>query len=307
MSTVIDEDRTRALRALDRQFRASRTRLRYRVLRHPLRLAYPTPSRLQKWKQHGFSLQVKARTPWGQRIVVTLPDDVSISLRWNGFFEYDLSVFYLRHLQRDMTFIDVGAHVGYFSMLASRAVGPAGRVFAFEPTPSTFSVLTMNAGTEPNITPINKAVWSEASVIDLHDYGPCFSAFNSAFRARLPESVRADLTERTYSVPAVRLDDFVRDQGCIPDVVKIDVESAEMHVLRGMKDMLSGPRPIVSLEVGDMDVPGAARSRLLVEHIMSFGYRAFELHNGRAAPHQLREEYGYENIVFAPSERADQL
>ncbi|WUH89650.1 FkbM family methyltransferase [Streptomyces sp. NBC_00433] len=307
VNTLTDEDRTGVLRALDTQYRTSRTRIRYRVLRHPVRLGYPTPSRLQKWKQRGVSVQAKGSTPWGQQMVVTLPDDVSVSLRWNGFFEYDLSAFYLRFLRHSMTFIDVGAHVGYFSMLASRAVGPVGHVFAFEPTPSTFEVLAQNAGTECNITPINKAVWSEATMIELRDYGPCYSAFNSTFRARLPESVRVDLTERTHSVPAVRLDDFVRDQGCVPDAVKIDVESAEMHVLHGMQAMLSGSRPIVSLEVGDMGVPGATRSRVLVEHVLSFDYRAFELRDGRALPHQLREEYGYENIIFAPAEKAGQL
>ncbi|WP_405736733.1 FkbM family methyltransferase [Streptomyces sp. NBC_01537] len=218
-----------------------------------------------------------------------LPDDVSVSLRQNGFFEYDLSAFYLRFLKNGMTFVDVGAHVGYFSMLASRAVGPAGRVFSFEPTQSTYDVLVTNARTESNITPINQAVWSEEAEIELHDYGPCFSAFNSAFGAR-SEGVRTGFSERTHSVQAVSPDSFVRDQGCTPHVVKIDVESAEGHVLRGMHHVLSEHRPVVSLEVGDMGVPGAASSRDLIEHVLAYDYRAFELSDGQALPHQPKRE-----------------
>ncbi|WP_164836339.1 FkbM family methyltransferase [Actinacidiphila soli] len=155
--------------------------------------------------------------------------------------------------------------MGYFSILASQAVGAAGQVIAFEPTPSTFAVLAANSRTRKNVTPMNAAGWSEPSTISLHDYGPGFSAFNSVFQARLPDEVRNRISERTCAVQAVRLDDYVRDHGCVPDVVKIDVESAEMHVLRGMEQLLSGSRPIISLEVEDMGAPDAPNSRDLVE------------------------------------------
>jgi FkbM family methyltransferase len=304
---MAESNQERVLRELDRRYKASRKKLRYRMLCHPLRHAYPSPFRLRKWKELGHSVHVKARTPWGQYITVTLPDDVSVSLRWNGFFEYDLTAFYLRFLRNGMNFIDVGAHVGYFSMLASHAVGSAGRVIAFEPTPSTFDVLAANSRTRNNVTPMNAAVWSEPSTISLNDYGPGFSAYNSVFQARLPDEVRRRINERACSVQAVRIDDYVRDSGCVPDVVKIDVESAEMQVLLGMEKLLSGARPIVSLEVGDMGVPDAPRSRDLVQKILSFDYVAFELLNGCALPHQVRNEYQYENIIFAPAERSDDI
>ena len=303
MNTMTDEDRTRALEVLCRRQRIWRSPL-FRVLRHPLRTGYPTPSRLRRWRRIGHSVQVQAPTPWGQRMTVTLPDDVSVFLHRNGFFEYELSAFYLRFLRRGMTFVDIGAHMGYFSMLASRAVGRTGRVLAFEPTPSTFRVLMANTGTEHNVTQVNKAAWSKTSTLTLHDYGPCFSAFNSFFDPRLPDSDKARLSDRTHLVPAVRLDDFVRDEGCVPDAVKIDAESAELHVLDGMRQLLSGPRPVLSIEVGDMGVPDAPRSREVVDKVLSFDYRAFEMRDGRVLPHQVREEYDYENILFAPAERS---
>ncbi|MFE2428924.1 FkbM family methyltransferase [Streptomyces sp. NPDC059373] len=310
MTTAVrtaDRGSEHALRVLHRQHRATHTRLRYRALLHPLRVGFPSPSRLRVWKRLGVSVQAQARTAWGQRMEVTLPDDVSVSLRRNGYFEYELSAFYLRFLREGMTFFDVGAHVGYFSMLASRFVGSAGRVVAFEPTPSTFAVLERNARARANVTRVNTALWSEPTEITLRDFGPGFGAYNSVFQARLPDEVRAELRERTHHVRAVRLDDYVQEHVCVPDVVKIDVESAEMHVLRGMRGVLSDLRPVVSLEVGDFGIPGAPRSHDLVEHVLSFDYRAFELRDGRPVPHRPRDEYGYENIIFAPSERAEEL
>ncbi|WP_220213493.1 FkbM family methyltransferase [Streptomyces shenzhenensis] len=245
--------------------------------------------------------------PWGQRITVALPDDVSVALHRRGYVEYDLSAFYLGLLENGMTFFDVGAHVGYFSMLAGEAVGPDGKVIAFEPTPSTFEILAENARSLENVTPVNSAVWSEPSLITFRDYGSGFSAYNSAFQPRLRQSLRANIVESTHTVSAVTLDAYVSEHKCSPDVVKIDVESAEMHVLRGMTKLLSGPRPILSLEVGDLDVPDAPRSRELVEKVCSFDYVAFELCEGRAVPHRLRDGYGYENIVFIPAERTGEV
>ncbi len=59
-----------------------------------------------------------------------------------------------------MVFFDVGAHFGYYSLLASTLVGKAGAIHAFEPTPSTFEVLRRNAD-EPNVRVDNVALWTK--------------------------------------------------------------------------------------------------------------------------------------------------
>jgi len=60
------------------------------------------------------------------------------------------------------------------------------------------------------------------------------------------------------SVEAWSIDEFVADRGIVPAFVNIDAESAEMAILNGMKNTLATCRPLVAMEVGDMDVPGAA-------------------------------------------------
>jgi FkbM family methyltransferase len=241
-----------------------------------------------------------ARTFWGERMAVTLPEEVSIALRRTGFVEYELSAFLLRTLAPGATFVDVGAHVGYFTLLASRCVGAAGQVLAFEPTASTARVLARNTRGRGNVRVVEAAVWSAAGELVLNDHGVAYSAYNSAFQSRLPAAVRARTAITTRRVPAVLLDDYSAATGVRPDVVKVDAESAELHVLRGMRRLLAEQRPVVTLEVGDLGVPGAPLSRDLVQAMADQGYQACELVDGRPVPHRVRRSYDYDNLVFLP-------
>jgi FkbM family methyltransferase len=299
----VDESTEDRLRALDRSYAASKVRDRYRVLRHPFRIGYPTRTQLARWKESGRGVESTAWLPWGVPFRIMLPDDVATSLRRNGFFEYELSRFYLKFLRSGMTFVDIGAHVGYFSLLASRSVGPRGRVLSFEPTPSTYGILAANAADHGNITAVNLACWSEPADITLYDYGPGFSGYNSVVRTRLPDWLRNGPSRYRHAIPAVRLDDHAREHRYVPDAVKIDVESAELQVLKGMHELLAGARPVVSLEVGDA-VRGGPRSREALDHVLAYGYAALELQpGGGLARHEPKQDYGYDNLVLVPSER----
>ncbi len=233
-------------------------------------------------------------------MLVALPEEVSVSLRRHGFVEYDLTACLLSLIRPGATVLDVGAHIGYFSLLAGALAGPAGRVVAFEPTPATLTVLRDNARRAGNVTVVPAAAWSTEGELTLHDHGPGYSAYNSAFQARLPEVVRARVPVEVRKVRAMRLDDYVREHALAVDLVKIDAESAESHVLRGMRTLLSERRLVISLEVGDLDVPGVPTSRELVDTLRAAGYHPYEPHDGRLRRHEPRAEYGYQNLIFLP-------
>jgi FkbM family methyltransferase len=90
----------------------------------------------------------------------------------------------LKYLKPNMTFLDVGAHVGYFTVLGSWLVGSDGQVHSFEPTPSTFHVLRLNAEHIQNVRLNPIAIGSGAVTATFNDYGPAFSGYNSMYRAR---------------------------------------------------------------------------------------------------------------------------
>ncbi|MEV7196965.1 FkbM family methyltransferase [Streptomyces sp. NPDC093510] len=286
---------------LDRRSHTAGVRGLAHRLRHPVRTSFPSTRTLRAQRHRGEGRPSTARTFWGQRMAIALPEEVSISIHRHGYVDYDLTAFLLSHLRPGSTVLDVGAHIGYYTMLAGALVGPGGRVVSFEPTPSTLSVLRTNARHLPQVTVVPAAVWSKRDELEFFDRGLGYSAYNSAFEARLPDVVRRRVPSERISVTAVSLDDHVSAEGLHVDFVKIDAESAEAHVLAGMRGLLTSGQPVISLEVGDLDVTDAPSSRELVDTLMDAGYEPWELRRGTPVPHRPQTRYAYQNLLFAPT------
>ncbi|MEA2372955.1 MAG: hypothetical protein QOH12_3349 [Solirubrobacteraceae bacterium] len=226
---------------------------------------------------------------------VVLPEPLSCELYGYRFFEEGLSAFMLATVQPGYRVYDVGAHYGYFTRLASLLVGPSGTVHSFEPTPSSFSRLLQNTGDLANVTCNNAALWHKREMLHMTDFGTKLSMYNSLLAPRMgmPDGVAGV----KIKVQALGLDEYA-DLAGTPDFVKIDAESAEWHILQGMSGVLKVKRPIVTIEVGDFGIVGAARSRALLDYVIDYGYTPFEYRDGRLVPHVLKDAYGYDNILL---------
>jgi FkbM family methyltransferase len=275
-----------------------------RLLRSPLKESFVLATILAG--RHGpWTVRVTARTFFGRSMTVLLPEPVSLCLYRHGVFEGDLTQAILACLQPGQVFFDVGAHFGYYSLLAAEIVGPAGRVFAFEPTPRTHRILAENVESHPNVEALPYAVHRARGTLELSDFGPTYSAFNSLLPPRLDEATRRrlgphPLASHRITVEAWSLDAFVAERGIGPDFVKIDAESAELAILEGMETTLASSRPLVALEVGDEDVPGAPASHEVVDFLMAHGYDPWETDGNALKRHQLRDTYSFGNLLFAP-------
>ncbi len=231
---------------------------------------------------------------------VVLPEPVSLHIYRYGFFEAELTTMLLQCVRPGDTFYDVGAHFGYYSLLASELVGSGGRVVSFEPTPSTYAVLAENLSRTKNALQVPSAVSDRRGTVRLSDFGVRFSAFNSVLAPRLGERVRRTIRAQVHDVPSWSLDEYVASHGPAPSFVKIDAESAELAILRGMRQVLRENQPLVTLEVGDMDIPGAPTGRELVDVMTSHDYVAYEFRDGHIVRHEPRSRYGFANLLFAP-------
>jgi len=237
---------------------------------------------------------------FGESMLVVLPEVVSSWLYRYGFFEEGLTTMVCEYLQEGMTFVDVGAHFGYYTLLASSIIGSAGHVYSFEPSRGTFKILEHNIESKRNISLNRAAVFSDNRLLRFNDYGLVFSAFNSFTRGRLSETVLAKIKPEEVEVEAVSLDSYFSDREFHPNFVKIDAESAEYEILIGMQRIIELYRPIISIEVGDMNIPGIKSSRECVMFLIERGYKPFEYCNNRITEHQLRDSYNYGNILFIP-------
>lgn len=250
---------------------------------------------------------VWAPSIFGTPLELDLREEVCATIYSYGVFDAPLLAFLSRTLKLGDTFLDVGAHIGFFTVAASMLVGEQGRVVSFEPMPETFSRLTVNARNtgRSNITLVNAAAWHEDSVLEFRDFGPAASAFNSAFGSR-KSAGREDIRETVIEVNALKLDSYVAQKGIVPTLIKIDVESAEFRVLEGLEDTLSKKsRPILILEVGDFDHlahAGVPSSAELLGRVLQYDYKLYDIEpDGRVVPHVLLGgAYPYLNLVCIP-------
>ena len=166
--------------------------------------------------------------------------------------------------------LDVGAHVGYYTMLFALLVGRRGHVFAFEPEPRNFAFLSQHAklnGLE-NVTAVNAAVGDQLGQV-VFEYGSGSGTghvvASGIAGADPPRS--NDARARSVSVRMGTIDDFARANGIRVDVVKIDVEGAEMAVLQGAQSALRDSHPIIFLSTHSADL-----HRECLDFLRGFGY-----------------------------------
>jgi len=242
-----------------------------------------------------------AKTFWNESMHIVLPERVSLALFRYGFFEAELTRALIQLVRPGMVFFDIGAHIGYFSLLASELVGTQGQVHSFEPTSTSFSILRRNTETKSNVTLVNAAVYSKEGALQLQDFGVAYSAFNSIYAGKMRRAERRKLHAQKYTAQAVTLAQYVATTEVKPDVIKIDAEGAELSILAGLESALATVRPILTVEVGDtVDSSDVPRSRPVIAWLMAHDYQPTEFVAGEFVPHQPRDVYQYTNLTCFP-------
>jgi FkbM family methyltransferase len=193
-------------------------------------LAYPAYKFLyRRWIPRG-QLSVNCQ---GHKLFLD-PGDMGMArafLLSGGQWEEAETRLFSSFVKKGMTVVDVGANVGYYTLLAARLVGENGKVFAFEPSPDNFALLKRNVEENgyKNVVLVPKAVSDKTATARLLiDRASSGGHSLSAFR----DSV--DFVE----VETVSLDEYFAGRSERIDVLKIDAEGAEMAILNGMHWLL---------------------------------------------------------------------
>jgi FkbM family methyltransferase len=223
-----------------------------------------------------------------------------------GYCEANVMNFFLRFVQPRMTILDIGAHVGMYSMLGAELVGRTGIVHSFEPTPRTYALLRKNTHQYEQVNTFNVAVSAKPGIVTFADYGPGYGAFNTAHAAGAQGITRPGTTVR---VTSTSLDQHCGEHSLTPTLLKIDAEGFEYDVLLGASTLLSadGARPLITLEVagGKEWAKNRADTFALLQAAQYLPYTI--AHDGTVSPHQLREDYDYDNVLFVPEEKTHDL
>lgn len=178
-----------------------------------------------------FKHDISVTLPTGQTLLVPAGHSAGRVYATNTY-EQDVTKLFLSLVKPGMTVVDLGAHLGYYTLLASALTVPKGRVFAFEPDPTYYPLLLHNLAANgcENVTVVAEAVsrergeallWSEAGA-----GGSNLFARTGAF------------PNTQVRVPVTTLDHFLARQGWpAVDLIKMDIEGAEAAALEGMVEL----------------------------------------------------------------------
>jgi FkbM family methyltransferase len=173
----------------------------------------------------------------------------------------------LRHLARGAVFYDIGANLGFFSLLGAHMAGLAdGRVYAFEAAPDNAEAIRANAA----LNAIDNVEVLAVAVSDRAGRGRLQVVDDQSW-SKLLDYGAHPFTERVIEVELVAIDDLV-GSGRLPPpaVVKIDVEGAELAVLRGMRTTIARHRPAIICELHETHAE-------FVAFMEACGYRSINL------------------------------
>jgi FkbM family methyltransferase len=172
----------------------------------------------------------------GHRIRLDEMDSLLLSV--NGSYEAVEQALFVSCLRPGDVVLDIGAHVGVYTLQAARAVGPEGHVHAFEPSATTFALLEQNIALNGylNVTAARAAVSASAGDADL-----TLSVDNTGDNSLLAEQTSGRRTER---VETVTIDDYLAGRSRV-DVVKMDVQGAEPAALAGAAATLAANESLI--------------------------------------------------------------
>jgi len=177
------------------------------------------------------------------------------------------------------TAIDIGAHIGYYTLVLAKCVGPAGRIISFEPLPVNLALLRKNVQLNDlqQVQVEAQAVFSrnEELTITVPDDAP-----NSGEASVLPVE-----GAKQFRVPATTLDSFCSGTGFKPNFLKMDVEGAEYDVLLGAKETIAQSRPKMLIELHHFD--GNLAGHPVPELLASWNYEIQWIDRSRMTSHIL--------------------
>jgi len=205
----------------------------------------------------------------GETVSIDLGDRIQ-RLMWGATYEPHVIRCLAALLRPGDTFVDVGAHIGFFSLIASSLVGSSGKVYAFEADSTLFQTLHSNASECPWLVVSLRAVWNVSGSVAFSNpqqagesgWGKVASVRNEGHIESV-EAVSLDEWHESVGSPAIRL-------------IKVDAEGSEPFILEGARRIISNIRPFLIIELNDQLLREVGRPiEIVADMLRDQGYRIF--------------------------------
>jgi len=250
---------------------------------------------LNRAAPHGLTrVEVAAGALQGTPLLLNLQTEKDY---WLGTYEPELQQAARDWLRPGQTIYDVGANIGYISLVLARAVSPGGQVIAFEALPANIERLRANLALNPGaaVKPVAAAVVDATRPVTFltHASGSMGKAEGSA--GRVDEAYAGSIT-----VDGISLDDFIYTQGNPPpQAVKMDIEGGEVLALQGCARLLREAKPLLFIELH-----GEAAAAAAWQALTGAGYTLRRMQGDYPAVERLAALDWKAYVIAEPGEKA---
>lgn len=240
------------------------------------------PANLSKWlwRSQPSSIAYKLANLGLRAENLTIKQGIGAGLKFNvgdasldyalGTNELPVQQALAKSLKPGDVFYDIGANIGFFTVIGAKLVAPSGQVYAFEPVPENAALVRQNARVNhfSTVTVLEKAVshsrGAEELLLAHHPGGATLAT------AGKPPDLKGAMTVDLVSIDALVAEQVIKP----PTVVKIDVEGAEIDVLCGMIQTIQDYKPKILYEIDDENEASLMRKSYEVEaFVQAFGYQ----------------------------------
>ncbi len=182
-------------------------------------------------------------------------------------------------IQKGMVVLDIGANIGYFTLIAAKLVGEEGRVFAFEPEPYNFSLLVRNI----KLNGYHNVIPTQIAISDKNGRAVIFLDKTRWTHHSLSRANVTNFSGNSVEVDVQTLDDFLKDFGHRVDFAKIDVEGAELAVIQGMENIIESNKNlklVVEFSPEGLRCFGSSPQEFL-NRLMGYGFKLYQISEGK--------------------------
>ncbi len=226
------------------------------------------------------------------KIILSLDEWLQQQIYFLGTYELKETVLFKNYININTVFYDVGANIGYYTLLAAKRIGENGTIYAFEPDSNNRKKLHANIELNnfKNVVIVPNIVSNKNN--------KTIKLFVSDKKNRGMSSIEKpdNFSGITENVQTISLDEFSKTAK-FPDLIKIDVEGAEYSVLKGMKEIMKKNNPDILIEVKDETLYNQNVSRkMLAELIRKMEYNFYEI--GDDGQLYISEELNESSLCF---------
>lgn len=173
----------------------------------------------------------------GHKMFLDFQDSSCLSIA--GVYEEFETEVVKKKIKKGDTVLDIGAMIGYYTLLFAKLVGENGKVYAFEPEPTNFALLKKNV----EINNYKNVILIQKAVLDTTEKCRLYLCKDNAGRHQIRNS-DLDTNQEFIEVESIKLDDYFKNYTGKIDFVKIDAEGAEARVFQGMSDIIKQNKKI---------------------------------------------------------------